>query len=241
MDDSAEKKPTRFELRLEKAKNPRCRKYKRRLPPPDPEPQPPRTNLQAVLEDIRNGELAAPRYDPSIPGGGLAGDVSCGIESAVKAAVFVAGAAVADIVESAKSAVEVRKARAQEETERKIRAQNLATRSKYYEKDAERRRNEAERIRAATPPPANPMPTPEALVHAYMRRHFGEAEAIRFGNLVADLEEHVRWTVTTRSKEGRIIEGSGGVRKWLKANCPELLPHYHTCQRFKRKAQPDMK
>ena len=240
MEETSDKKATQFELRLEKAKNPRCRKYNRRLPPPAPEPPPPRTNLQAVLEDIRNGDLAAPRRDPSVPGGGLVGDVSCGIESAVKAAVFVAGAAVADVVESAKSAVEARKARAKEAAERKLKQANLELRRKYYAKENERRRMKSDEIRAAIPPPKNPMPTPEALIHAYVHRHLGEAAGMRFGSLVIDLEEHVRRTVAERDNCGRISGVAGGVRKWLKANCPELLPHYHTCQRFKRKAQPDL-
>ena len=242
MNDSAEKKPTRFELRLEKAMNPRCRKYKRRLPPAVEAPPAPRTHLQAVIEDLRSGDLAGDFHNPYIFGGSAR--VKAGVDeagAAVKAAAFIAHAAVSDAIDSAKAAIKARKERKRQLVDAEIQAKNLAIRRKYYEKDAERRRSETERILAATPPPANPMPTPEALVHAYVHRHLGEAEAIRFGNLVADLEEHVRWTLTTRSNEGRIIEGSGGVRRWLKANCPELLPHYHTCQRFKRMAQPDMK
>lgn len=240
MEDSLAKKPTLFELRLQKAKNPRCRKYKRRLSPPAAEPLPPRTNLQAVLEDIRNGDLAVPRRDPYIRGGPIVGDVTGGIEAAAKAAVFIAGAAVADIVDSAKSAIKAREAKAQEESDRIMRQENLAMRRKYYAKETERRRIKSEEIRAAIPPPKNPMPTPEALIHAYVHRHISEEAAIRFGSLVIDLEEHVRRTVAERDANGRIAGIAGGVRKWLMANCPELLPHYHTCQRFKRKAQLEL-
>lgn len=240
MEDSQAKKPTQFEIRLEKAKNPRCRKYNRRLPPPAAEPLPPRTNLQAVLEEIRSGDLAAPRRDPYIPGGSRINSISSGMESAAKAAVFVAGAVVADIVDSAKSAIKAREAREQEEADRIRREANLAVRRKYYAKETERRRIKSEEIRAAIPPPKNPMPTPEALIHAYVNRHTSEEAAIRFGSLVIDLEEHVRRTVAEREANGRIAGVAGGVRKWLKAKCPELLPHYHTCQRFKRKAQPDL-
>ena len=240
MKDDTSRKPTRFEQRLQKAMNPRCRKYNRRLPPSAPELPPPRSNLQAVVEDIRSGDLAAPRRNPYVPGGNRVNSISDGIESAAKAAVFVAGAVVADVVESAKAALDARKAKQQEKIDRLIREQNLAERRKYYGKDAERRRMESEKIRAATPPPRNPMPTPEALIHAYVHRHISEEAAIRFGSLVVDLEEHVRRTVSERDNDGRIVGVAGGVRKWLKANCPELLPHYHTCQRFKRKAQPDL-
>ena len=234
------RKPTRFELRLQKAMNPRCRKYNRHLPPPAPEPPPQRSNLQAVIEEIRSGDLAAPRRDPCIPGGNRVNSISDGLESAAKAAVFVAGAVVADVVDSAKALLEARKAKRQEKIDSQIHEQSVAERRKYYGKDAERRRMESEKIRAATPPPANPMPTPEALIHAYVHRHVSEEAAIRFGSLVIDLEEHVRRTVAERDNDGRIVGVSGGVRKWLKENCPELLPHYHTCQRFKRKAQPDL-
>ena len=242
MDELVEKKLTRFELRLERAKNPRCRKYNRRLPPPPPAPPAPRTNLQAVLEDLRSGDLAGVHEDPYVCGGSAqAKRVLSGVESGVKAAVFVAGAMVADAVESVKGAIEARKEKKRQQSEAELRARNLAIRRKYYEKDAERRRDEAERIREATLLPKNPMPTPEALIHAYVHRHISEEAAMRFGNLVADLDEHVRWKLTKRNSEGRIVEGSGGVREWLKKNCPELAPHYHTCQRFKRKAQPDPK
>lgn len=239
MQETPEKKATRFELRLEKAKNPRCRKYNRRQSSPVSEPLRSRTNLQAAIEDIRNGDLAVPRYEPYITGGALAGGVSSGIECGIKAATFVASAAVADIVESTKSAIRARKAKASDEAARKLQQKNLELRRKYYAKETERRRLMSEAIRAAIPPPKNPMPTAEALIHAYVHRHVGEAEAMRFGSLLIDLEEHVRRTVAERDKNGRITGLGGGVRKWLKANCPELLPHYHTCQRFKRKAQPD--
>ena len=82
------RKPTRFELRLQKAMNPRCRKYNRHLPPPAPEPPPQRSNLQAVIEEIRSGDLAAPRRDPCIPGGNRVNSISDGLESAAKAAVW---------------------------------------------------------------------------------------------------------------------------------------------------------
>ena len=236
MKDSLANKPTQHEIRLEKAKNPRCRKYKRRLPPPAPEPPPPRTNLQAAIEGIRSGDLIKPLGAPYLPASFLLD----GFESAAKAAVLISGAAVADIVDSAKAAKKAREARAQEEADRMMRQANLAVRRKYYAKETERRRMKAEEIRAAIPPPKNPIPTREALIHAYVHRHISEEAAIRFGSLVIDLEEHVRRTVTERDANGRIAGVAGGVRKWLKANCPELLPHYHTCQRFKRKAQPDL-
>jgi hypothetical protein len=241
MDRIDGKKLTRFELRLERAKNPRCRKYKPRLPPP-PAQTAPRTNLQAALEELRSGELAGAQYDPCMYGGSpLAKRALAELESGVKAAVVVASAIVADTVDSVKGAIEKRKEKKRLKAEAELRAQNLAIRRKYYGKDAERRRDEAERIRAATPAPANPIPTREALVHAYIHRHVSEEAAIRFGNLIADLEEHVSWKLTLRNSDGRIVKGSGGIREWLKKNCPELAPHYHTCQRFKRKTQPDAK
>jgi len=239
MKDTSAKPPTRFERRLKKAMNPRCRKYKRRLAPtPVESSAATRTHLQAVLEDLRSGDLAGSHHDPYIYGGSAS--AKSGIDdvgAVVKGAAFVAGAAVADTVDSLKNALKSRKRKGQEKENRLRLEQNRAMRRKYYEKEAERRRLEAEQIRAATPPPANPMPTPEALIHAYVYRNVSEEAAIRFGSLIIDLEEHVHWTV--RNEHGRIVGGSGGVREWLKKNCPELAAHYHTCQRFKRKAQPD--
>ena len=240
MKDSADDKLTRFELRLKKAMNPRCRKYKRhRTKKPVDDQAPRRTKLQAVLEEIRSGDLAAPRYDPRLYGGSAVVKAGMGgVESMVKAAVFITGAAVADAVDSAKEAIEARKARREEEKDRIRRELNLVLRRKYYAQEAERRHKEAERLRAAVPPPLNPMPTREALIHAYVHRHVSEEAGIRFGNLVIDLEEHVRRTV--QHDGARIVGNAGGVRDWLKKHCPELAPHYHTCQRFKRKAQPDL-
>ena len=240
MKDPADRKPTRFELRLKQAKNPRCRKYKRlRAKKPVVELSPRRTNLQAVLEDIRSGDLAAPRYDPSLFGGSPLVKRGMGeVESVAKAAVFIAGAAVADVVESAKAVIERRKAKREEEANRIRHELNLALRRKYYAKEAERRHRQAEQLRAAMPPPSNPMPTPEALIHADVHRPVSEEAAIRFGSLVIDLEEHVRRRV--RHDGARIVGNVGGVRDWLKKYCPELAPHYHTCERFKRKAQPDV-
>ena len=235
-----EKKPTRFEIRLKKAMNPRCRKYNRHLPPVVSAPAK-RTHLQAVLQDIGSGDIANPNSSPYVFGGAgcVKRMVGC-VDSSVKAAVLITGAAVADAVDSAKAAIEAHKAKKLAEVESARHEHILAMRRKYYEKDAERRKVESERIRAATPPPANPMPTREMLVHAYVHRHISEEAAIRFGSLVIDLEEHVRKTVAARSKDGRISGMAGGVREWLKKNCPELASHYHTCQRFKRKAQPDL-
>lgn len=231
---------TRFELRLKKAMNPRCRKYKRHQAKKSAvDLSPRRTRLQAVLEDIRGGDLAAPGYDPRLCGGsrGVKRGLD-GMESMVKAAVIITGAAVADAVDSVKDAIEARKAKQTEEKDRARRELNLALRRKYYAQEAEHRHKEAELLRAAVPPPSNPMPTPEALIHAYVHRHVSEEAAIRFGSLVIDLEEHVRRTV--QHDGARIVGNAGGVRDWLKKHCPELAPHYHTCQRFKRKAQPDM-
>jgi len=49
-----------------------------------------------------------------------------------------------------------------------------------------------------------------------------------------DLEEHARREYSIR---GNKFTGSvGGVKDWLKENCPILAAHYSTCQRYKRLA-----
>ena len=153
-----------------------------------------------------------------------------GSEILVRAAASVVAAGVMDAGEAAYRLVTAKR-RAEE------RAATLAARRKYYAAENEKRRQEAEEIRAAVPPPENPMPTPEQLIAAYSQRHDSEEAKIRFGQLMIDLDEHVRYRLVL--EKGRIVGSSGGVREWMAENCPELLPHYHTCQRFKRKLQDD--
>jgi len=215
----------RFERRLELAKNPRARKCHAKA---SPKFERPGSNVAAVIED-----MLGPTGDEDLPARGeeifamnphqMARNIGGAVAGPLLLAHHVAVAAAMDGVDAVKARVAEHK-----------RKKNLPKRRKYYAAAAERREEMREQIRAARPAPLNPCPTPEALVEAYRRRREGD-EWLRFGELMIDLEEHVRreYAITGNKFTG----SSGGVKDWLKANCPLLAKHYSTSQRYKRLAQ----
>ena len=218
-------KLSKFERRMEKALNPRCRRRNVKHPPVFERLK---SNVEAVLYDLRTSQkpisryFFGPRYRHS--------DYEPAGEALVKAGVMLVGAAAADCVTAVADKVKERLGRA-------AREERLAKRRKYYDAAKEKRRAESAEIAAATLPPENAMPTPARLLDAYRHRHDSEEAKLRFGRLMIDLDEYVRRTFVRESSDGRFAGGDGGVRTWLKANCPELAAHYHTCLRFKRKVQ----
>ena len=218
-------KLSKFERRMEKALNPRCRRRNVKHPPVFERLK---SNVEAVLYELRTRErpiskyFFGPRYRHS--------DYEPAGEALAKAGVMLVGAAVADCVTAVADKVKERLGRAAREA-------RLAKRRKYYDAAKEKRREESAEIAAATLPPENAMPTPARLIDAYRHRHDSEEAKLRFGRLMIDLDEYVRRTFVRESSDGRFAGGDGGVRTWLKANCPELAAHYHTCLRFKRKVQ----
>ena len=223
-------KKTRFQKKLEMAMMPRCRKHKVRSAGNTRFVRP-SSHVEETLDyyatDPRQfGVDYSTRFFPAIynrtrPSAG---------EVLTMAAGTLAVAAVMDVGEAAYKLATARRRAAEREAE-------LTARRKYYAAENDKRRREAAAIRAAVPPPENPMPTPGQLIAAYGRRHESEEAKIRFGRLMIDLEEHVRYRLVL--KEGKIVGTTGGVREWVEHNCPELAKHYHTCQRFKRKVQDD--
>lgn len=221
---------SKFERRMDAAKNPRRRKHKlhRKTGAAFVRPA---TRLEAVLDDLRTDERVYGRdcttqflpclYDITRPSGA---------EVLARAGMAIAAAAVMDVGESiAHKLCEKREAADRES--------HLAVRRKYYGAEQAKREAENAAIRAAVPPPENRMPSPEELLDAYSRRHDSEEAKLRFGRLMIDLDEYVRCRVV---RDGtRIVGTTGGVQEWLERNCPELAKHYHTCQRFKRKVQED--
>lgn len=221
---------SKFERRMEAARNPRRRKHKVRGNSAAAIVRP-TTRLGALLDDMRTDERVFGRdctrqffprgYDFTRPSGA---------EELAKAGVAIAAAAVIDAGESI-----VRKLR--EKREAAEREARLAVRRKYYGAEQAKRDAQNAAIRAAVPPPENRMPSAEELLDAYSRRHDSEEAKLRFGRLMVDLDEYVRCQVV---REGaRIVGTTGGVQEWLERNCPELAKHYHTCQRFKRRVQED--
>jgi len=210
----------RFEKRLELAANPRMRKRHGKKPRKFVRAK---SHVAAVVGEILDGATS---------GGGriyhpnpyvMARDAIDAAAAPVVAVHHLAIAAAMDGVEAVKKRMG-----------KKERMAKLEKRRKYYAAAAERREEMREQIRAARPKPLNPCPTPEALVAAYHRRREGDEWKV-FGELMIDLEEHVR-----REYEisGNKFTGSaGGVKEWLKANCPLLAAHYSTSQHYKRLAQ----
>lgn len=222
-------KPTRFERRMDAALHPRQRRHhaKRKVVAF----KHPQTRVQALLEELAaEPEVNTPDYSPSLYPWQHLWQVCDAGGAVARVGVALAVASVADGVEAVVDKVKERAMREQREME-------LAKRRKYYAAEHEKYRREVEKIRSATLPPENPMPTPEELLVAYVHRHDSEEAKLRFGRLMIDLDEHVRYEV--RMSDGRISGTDGGVRDWLARNCPELAKHYHTCQRFKRKVQED--
>ena len=218
-------KLSKFERRMEKALNPRCRRRNVKHPPVFERLK---SNVEAVLYDLQTGRrpigenFFGPRYGHS--------DYESQGAALAKAGVMLVGAAVADCVTAVGERVKAYLGRAAREA-------RLAKRRKYYAAAKEKRREASAEIAAATLPPENVMPTPARLLDAYVHRHDSEAAKLRFGRLMIDLDEYVRRTFVRKSADGRFAGGDGGVRRWLKSNCPELAAHYHTCLRFKRKVQ----
>ena len=221
---------SKFERRLEAAKNPRRRKHKVRGLS-GPAFKRPATRLEALLSDMKTDERVygrdctrqffPHRYDLTRPSGA---------EVLARAGVAIAAAAVMDAGESIAHKLRAKREAAEREA-------RLAVRRKYYGAEQIKRDERNAAIRAAVPPPENRMPSATELQDAYSRRHESEAAKLRFGRLMIDLEEYVRCQVV---REGTRIAGTtGGVQEWLVRNCPELAKHYHTCQRFKRKVQED--
>ena len=215
---------SKFERRMEKALNPRCRRRNVKHPPVFERLK---SNVEAVLYDLRTSQKPISRY---FFGPYHHSDYEPAGEALVKAGVMLVGAAAADCVTAVADKVKERLGRA-------AREERLAKRRKYYDAAKEKRREESAEIAAATLPPENAMPTPARLLDAYRHRHDSEEAKLRFGRLMIDLDEYVRRTFVRESSDGRFAGGDGGVRTWLKANCPELAAHSHTCLRFKRKVQ----
>ena len=132
-------------------------------------------------------------YSYSRPSGG---------EVLARAVGTLAVAAAMDVGEAAYRLATARRRAAEREAK-------LAARRKYYAAENDRRRREAAAICAAVPPPENPMPTPEQLMAAYGRRHECEEAKVRFGNLMVDLEEYVRYQLVL--KEGKIVGENGTI------------------------------
>ena len=83
----------------------------------------------------------------------------------------------------------------------------------------------------------SPPPEPAALLAGWeaTRGHGRVAEKIRLGSLLLDAEASVDSSLI-RDGDGEIVGRRPGLKGWLRANCPRLMPHYGSLMRFRRLA-----
>ena len=117
------------------------------------------------------------------------------------------------------------------------RAQSRLRRPLYYARERARREALAEeRRRTGGRRTANPCPTREAILDAWVHRRDSHAAAVRFGSLVHDLECYVDNSLL-RDENGAIVGRRGGVKAWLQVNIPALYVRYTTVMRYKAMAK----
>jgi len=213
-----------FEKRMERAKNPRVRKHHVKRPPKFERPT---SNVAVFIEELTNDRGEQLRGDPLSQT--LYSQDSKSAQMFAAPAKVAAGLAVAATMDGIGAV--------KKQLGKKERMRKLKMRRKYYAAETAKREAKREQIRAAQAAPANPCPTPEMLIDAYLHRHDTPDSPQHFGELMIDLEEHARRAFAFA--DNRIAGSSGGVKDWLKENCPLLAAHYSTCQRYKRLAQED--
>lgn len=117
------------------------------------------------------------------------------------------------------------------------RAQSRLRRPLYYARERARREAlAAERRRTGGRRTANPCPTREAILDAWIHRRDSHEAAVRFGSMVHDLECYVDNSLL-RDEAGAIVGRRGGVKAWLQKNIPALYVRYTTVMRYKAMAK----
>ena len=122
-------------------------------------------------------------------------------------------------------------------TRRIDRAQCRLRRPLHYARERARREAlAAERRRVCARRTANPCPTREEILDAWLRRRESHDAAVRFGSMVHDLECYVDNSLL-RDGSGAIVGRRGGVKAWLQTNIPALYVRYTTVMRYKAMAK----
>jgi len=213
-----------FERKLELAATPRARKRHGKRPEKFVRPKSHVGAAVGEILDAATGGGGGRFYDPN-PHVMARNGIDAAMAPVV-AAHRLAVAAAMDVADAVKRKLGEKERMAKTEKRRM-----------YYATDAKRRERQREAIREAMPEVACRCPTPKELTEAYMRRRESEAWQKRFGELMIDLEEHARRKYAIAGN--KFTGSTGGVKDWLKENCPLLAAHYSTCQRYKRLAQED--
>ena len=109
--------------------------------------------------------------------------------------------------------------------------------SDVYEKETSselikdyREKTKAIRIQRKTS--VNSPPTPEAIRKAWVASRASLAGKLLAGTLLSDLEPVVDQSYL-RAEDGTIVGRRPGIKGWLLANCPDMLPHYKALMNYK--------
>ena len=79
------------------------------------------------------------------------------------------------------------------------------------------------------------MPTSEEVLAAWNARKESKEAMIRLGGMLHDLACYVDSRLRF-DEDGAVVGRNGGIRGWLKANLPGLVPRYKTLMRYKAMA-----
>jgi hypothetical protein len=93
-------------------------------------------------------------------------------------------------------------------------------------------REKTKAIRIQRKTSVNPPPTPEAIRRAWEASRTSLAGKLLAGTLLSDLEPVVDQSYL-RAEDGTIVGRRPGIRGWLLANCPDMLPHYKALMNYK--------
>ncbi len=109
--------------------------------------------------------------------------------------------------------------------------------SNAYEKEVsnsliEGYKEKTKSIRIQRKTSVNPPPTPEAIRRAWEASRTSLAGKLLAGTLLSDLEPVVDQSYQ-RAKDGTIVGRRPGIKGWLLANCPDMLPHYKALMNYK--------
>ena len=155
-------------------------------------------------------------FNPLILGVAICMDIGVAMREAVRKVV--------DPVERARTVAELR------------RDLRILRRPLYYARETERRRALAlERRKVPRRSTTAPMPTPEEVLAAWNARKESKEAMIRLGGMLHDLACYVDSRLRF-DEDGAVVGRNGGIRGWLKANLPGLVPRYKTLMRYKAMA-----
>ena len=155
-------------------------------------------------------------FNPLILGVAICMDIGVAMREAVRK--------VADPAERARTAAELR------------RDLRILRRPLYYARETERRRALA-LVRRKVPRRSTtaPMPAPDEVLAAWEARKESKEAMIRLGGMLHDLACYVDSRLRF-DEDGAVVGRNGGIRGWLKANLPGLVPRYKTLMRYKAMA-----